>query len=113
MSEVLKPCPFCGGEAERVDIDDGECAGGSYIRCIRCNAGTAVHFDRKEQLYSSWNDRKVLAAVPLQIEVRRILDEYSAWIARPDPEVDRKIAVAAAICALKVMEDLSEGREDG
>lgn len=32
-------------------------AGGSVIACTRCEASTAVHFDRKENLYSSWNDR--------------------------------------------------------
>ena len=58
----LKPCPFCGGEAERIDIpaehDDIENAGASYIQCSRCVASTALHFDRKENLESSWNDRK-------------------------------------------------------
>lgn len=70
MSETLKPCPFCGGEAARVDngptaaqlanglswgqdFDDG----GSFIHCTRCDASSAIHFDRKENLYSSWNDR--------------------------------------------------------
>ena len=58
----LKPCPFCGGEAERIDIpaehDDIENAGASCIQCSRCVASTALHFDRKENLESSWNDRK-------------------------------------------------------
>jgi hypothetical protein len=34
-------------------MDDG----GSYISCARCSATTALHYDRKENLYSSWNDR--------------------------------------------------------
>ena len=59
----LKLCPFCGGEAERVDRDaiDGsaEADGGSYIHCVRCDAATAIHYDRKENLVSSWNDRRV------------------------------------------------------
>jgi len=64
MSEdQMKPCPFCGGEAERIDIptDDemDENAGGSCIQCNRCAASTALHFDRKENLISSWNDRVV------------------------------------------------------
>jgi Lar family restriction alleviation protein len=59
MSDLL-PCPFCGGEAKREDIEarDGiENAGASYITCVRCWASTALHFDRKENLVSSWNDR--------------------------------------------------------
>lgn len=64
--EALEPCPFCGGEAERIDIptvgSDPDLggdpnAGGSCIQCKRCTASTALHFDRKENLYSSWNDR--------------------------------------------------------
>ncbi len=50
----LKPCPFCGGAAERTETDDG----GSFIRCTRCDASTAIHYDRRENLVSSWNDRK-------------------------------------------------------
>jgi Lar family restriction alleviation protein len=53
-------CPFCGGSAERIDIpaDDGEPnAGGSLIGCTRCGASSPVHFDRKENLLNSWNER--------------------------------------------------------
>lgn len=56
----LLPCPFCGGSAARLDIEavDGEPnAGGSCIECTRCGACSPVHFDRKENLASSWNDR--------------------------------------------------------
>lgn len=51
----LLPCPFCGGEAKCVDIeDDGDMRnfGGSCICCQRCGASSAVHFDRKENLLS-------------------------------------------------------------
>ena len=57
----LKPCPFCGSEARRVDFDGGNENdpnwGGSCIECTRCNASTAVVFGFKETLYSSWNER--------------------------------------------------------
>ena len=56
--EALKPCPFCGAPAARVDIEDeGDNFGGSCIECTSCKASTALHFDRKENLYSSWNER--------------------------------------------------------
>lgn len=57
---ALLPCPFCGGEAERQDIEarDGEDnAGSSYIECTGCGACTQLHFDRKENLLDSWNKR--------------------------------------------------------
>lgn len=57
----LVSCPFCGGDAREVDIDGTdetvENAGGSLIECTRCFASSAVHFDRKENLVSSWNER--------------------------------------------------------
>ncbi len=53
----LLPCPFCGGEAERADLEDEDNFGGSVIQCKKCQASSAVHFDRKEHLYSSWNER--------------------------------------------------------
>lgn len=56
----LLPCPFCAGQAKRVDIEaqDGiENSGCSFINCTKCDASTALHFDRKENLVSSWNDR--------------------------------------------------------
>jgi Lar family restriction alleviation protein len=55
--DELLPCPFCGGEAERFDLEDGDNFGGSVIQCKKCQCSTAVHFDRKEHLYSSWNER--------------------------------------------------------
>lgn len=60
MSEDLKPCPFCGGPAHRVDnrVAVGERTdGGSFIECTQCHASTAVHYDRKENLLSAWQRR--------------------------------------------------------
>ena len=82
----LKPCPFCGGEAERIDIpaehDDIENAGASCIQCSRCVASTALHFDRKENLESSWNDRKpaplALEGMTMQIESNQIAKMFRA-----------------------------------
>lgn len=64
----LLPCPFCGGDAERQDFEtvgtelgNDPNAGGSCICCKTCGASSPVHFDRKENLYSSWNGRAALA----------------------------------------------------
>lgn len=55
----LMPCPFCGGEAERITIGDDEPnnAGGDVICCTRCQASSHVEFGRKENLVSIWNTR--------------------------------------------------------
>lgn len=55
----IAPCPFCGGAAERVDIEEpGDNFGGSYIGCTQCNASSQIQFDRKETLERIWNARK-------------------------------------------------------
>ena len=53
----LKPCPFCGGQAERVDINEGENAGGSCICCTYCLASSNVEFGFKENFIDNWNRR--------------------------------------------------------
>ena len=64
----LRPCPFCGGEAERIDFDENddepENIGGSAITCKRCKCSTAVVFGYKETLFSSWNERAPANAQP-------------------------------------------------
>lgn len=78
MTELL-PCPFCGGEAERLDLEDGDNFGGSCICCKQCGASSPVHFDRKENLESSWNERKDGVAAErraISEETRRYASHY-------------------------------------
>lgn len=57
-TEALKPCPFCGGDAKRFTLDDGDNAGGDVIQCMGvCGASSHVEFGRKENLVSLWNTR--------------------------------------------------------
>lgn len=57
--DELKPCPFCGGEAERIDFGpgDAENEGGSCIACKRCQSSGPVEFGFKETFISKWNTR--------------------------------------------------------
>lgn len=59
----LLPCPFCGGEAGIVDIDEGENAGGSCVCCTGCMASSNVEFGFKENLVSNWNCRATLSTL--------------------------------------------------
>jgi hypothetical protein len=51
------PCPFCGGEAEIINIERGENAGGSCVSCARCLASSNVEFGFKENFVANWNRR--------------------------------------------------------
>lgn len=85
---LLKACPFCGGKPERVDIEatfdditghfQEENAGGSFIRCTRCDASSAIHFDRKENITSSWNNR-VPACEDVISVIREQAEDGGLW----------------------------------
>ena len=61
MNEELKPCPFCGGEAEVFDLQH-ENAGTYWIVCCKgssTNCAYEGHFDKptREEAISAWNRR--------------------------------------------------------
>ena len=53
----LKPCPFCGGEAEiiAIDYDDDEL----WYRpeCSKCNCGWLENFETPREAITAWNRR--------------------------------------------------------
>ncbi|HHJ4158268.1 TPA: Lar family restriction alleviation protein [Citrobacter freundii] len=55
----LMPCPFCGGKAHQLTIeqDDDPHFGGDVITCTECGASSHVEFGFKENLKSAWNSR--------------------------------------------------------
>ena len=57
----LRSCPFCGGEAEILLLTDEANLGGSCVACSDCGTNGPVHFDRKEHLEASWNERSATA----------------------------------------------------
>lgn len=53
MSEIkLKPCPFCGGEAELFR----DYMGWYVIECTACGNGT-LHFAKSDGAVNAWNRR--------------------------------------------------------
>ena len=63
----MKPCPFCFGGAEMVQVrsesgqDPNE--GGYFVACLACDASTALRFacadDPRPLLIEQWNRREV------------------------------------------------------
>ena len=75
----LRDCPFCGGDAKRFDIDEGENAGGSCIACTRCLASGNVEFGRKENFVSNWNRRADTQAADEIARLREALVDLVSW----------------------------------
>jgi len=76
-SGELKPCPFCGGQARRIDIPaiDGEPnAGGSAIECTACRASSVIAFGEKIGLEESWN-RRARPAPTDEMALRGLINE--------------------------------------
>lgn len=59
----LKPCPFCGGEAEMIKHSFWNERKHSYsdrtysIKCCGCSVETYPFYDTKEKATESWNRR--------------------------------------------------------
>ncbi len=53
MDKQLKPCPFCGGENIKLELED------EYdvwrVMCWRCNA--TIQIEGKEKAIKKWNRR--------------------------------------------------------
>ena len=59
MSEKLKPCPFCGGEAKLVNIDASGEQGEEnpiVVHCKECECNTNW-FSEEWQAIGAWNRR--------------------------------------------------------
>lgn len=55
MTEKLKPCPFCGGEAQII-----RCNSGKYqCFCRNCGCAQTMFFDSPEEVPEEWNARPI------------------------------------------------------
>ena len=94
MSEILKPCPFCGGEAFYIKIM-GNYEKPHEIYCSKCD-GAITEGRSEKQVVTNWNTRPIEDALQARIaelelenlELRKTLgwaydlDEY-----KDEPEV--------------------------
>lgn len=88
MTDELKPCPFCGGEA--VNNFDGECY---EISCELCFSGTDW-FEIEDVAISAWNRRAEPENKPLTWDELKEMEGQPVYIKALEPRYDSKWVVA-------------------
>lgn len=72
MTDKLKPCPFCGGEAEVIGHYIKGVANNYqyFVRCKSCKARprSCNTFKKKEKAIEYWNTRKPIDRIVEQLE---------------------------------------------
>lgn len=97
----LLPCPFCGGKACQLTIeqDNDPHFGGDVITCTECGVSSHVEFGFKENLKSTWNSRAAMFR-DLSQPVDPQISEYekimlrAGWVMVPVEPTDEMIAAA-------------------
>ena len=107
---ALLSCPFCGGRAERIDLDDDETDpnyGGSFIHCPDCFASSKLIFGEKIGLENAWNIRVPTGSAKTVLMDRLLKafgdlkpSERSSWI-----DIDATIR--------SIFNENKEGKDDG
>lgn len=102
MSEKLKYCPFCRGEAF-VHILGNEIAKGYYIACDECGAKTKV-FGYEAEVIEAWNRRTDVAKNATTPEVRTAkVIEHDASITDTDGYKYQRSEYLCGACRGKVL----------
>ena len=57
MNNVLKPCPFCGGEADVIEHRFYGLDSSYGLRCEKCKAETYQFYESEEKAIEAWNRR--------------------------------------------------------
>lgn len=69
--DSLKPCPFCGGQAEMGENDDGA----NFIECKKCGGSTNLQYSLKDdgrpQLIERWNSRAKATRAEARVTVEQ------------------------------------------
>ena len=69
----LKPCPFCGGEAEVVKVHSGVAMFPYTVVCKsdECSASVGVFKETRGKAIEAWNTRKPMEAVVAELEKQK------------------------------------------
>lgn len=113
MSDALKPCPFCGGEA---NIEEAFYDCNHYwAQCKDCKSGTWSHVEDRNLAIAAWNRRanamppEVAATIDLYLRERKLqLRDFQAeW----DVPIRRKM-IERIDAALDWLEQQTKEKED-
>ena len=63
----LKPCPFCGGEAE-TENRHNRYTDWWEVKCTDCNASLNERYEYEFEAVDAWNTRKPMEAVVAKLE---------------------------------------------
>ena len=66
MSDKLKPCPFCGGNA--VYIEKRDIFISKFVTCAKCGIETRRNYLRKDKAIEHWNTRKPMERLVERLE---------------------------------------------
>lgn len=109
MSEELKPCPFCGGEAHIGTVrysrplddvswadDDAPIIGAFYGHCAKCAAGhrntVAGGYRTETMAIAAWNTRSTEATLRAENELMmEALADLVSWFPETKPVSEWKI----------------------
>lgn len=108
MTDKLKPCPFCGGNAKVRETGyrkwDGSHRRFYIVECECCTVN--IENDKKEEAITSWNTRKPMDRIVEQLEKLRQeypykvvgeYDTYSTYNEAWSDCSDRAIAIAKGV----------------
>lgn len=91
MGEQLKPCPFCGGEAELCSTRLSEDCMGAYVACTSCHTQTDMMEDAYapfEDAVSAWNRRTLNPALQQVVEALEPFARYAEVLLHRFPRND-------------------------
>lgn len=103
-SEVLRNCPFCGGEAEirkKYIKYDGVVKMEFGIRCERCFARTMSFFEEKEAI-KAWNNRKPITDIVERLESEKFDIEDCRYDVDLNTTMDMAIEIVKEVGGLNV-----------
>lgn len=90
MTDKLKPCPFCGGEAvlrivephTHYIVDMPDYGGGAFVECTECTCGVSA--ETEQAAVKVWNIRKPMDRIVEQLEEQKKLNvelwESASWM---------------------------------